>query len=101
MQDDSTKANSEARAFSLELGARLRDIAHELHGEEGTEVVAALLGIPIRTLENFEAGVTLPAELLLGFIAVTGANPDWLKAGRGPRFAGYRRRCHYIPGHRN
>ena len=101
MSENTPRASSTDRTFSLELGSRLREVAHELHGDEGTEVVALLLGIPLRTLENYEAGVTLPAELLLGFIAVTGANPEWLRTGRGPRFAGRRSRRNDKPGHRN
>jgi hypothetical protein len=94
MPNDTPKTRSTRRSFSLDLGARLREIAHELHGEEGTEVVAALLGIPIRTLKYYEEGVTLPAEHLLGFIAATGVNPAWLSIGKGPKFAGFRNSSH-------
>jgi len=94
MPNDTLKTRCTRRSFRLDLGARLREIARELHGEEGTEVVATLLGIPIRTLKNYEGGVTLPAEHLLGFIAATGVNPAWLSTGKGPKFAGYRNPSH-------
>jgi hypothetical protein len=101
MPNDTPKTRITGRSFSIELGGRLREVAHELHGEPGTEVVAALLGIPVRTLANYEAGVTLPAELLLGFIATTGAKPDWLRTGSGPKFTGRRTQRNDKPVYRN
>ena len=41
---------------------------------------------PPRTWYNYETGVTVPAEVLLGFIEQTGANPIWLLTGEGPRY---------------
>src|SRR5262249_34944323 len=34
----------------------------------------------------YETGVTVPAEVVLGFIEQTGANPIYLFTGEGPRF---------------
>ncbi len=44
------------------------------------------LNLPARTWYNYETGVTVPAEVLLGFIEQTGANPEWLLSGEGSRF---------------
>jgi len=33
-----------------------------------------------------EAGVVMPADVLLRFLAATGANPEWLRTGRGEPF---------------
>jgi hypothetical protein len=42
--------------------------------------------LPARTWYNYETGVTVPAEVLLGFIDQTGANPTWLLTGEGARY---------------
>ena len=44
------------------------------------------LSLPARTWYNYETGVTVPAEVLLGFIEQTGANPIWLLTGEGPKY---------------
>lgn len=46
--------------------------------------MARRLGIPPRRWYNYEAGVTVPAEVVLGFIERTGANPYWLLTGGRP-----------------
>jgi hypothetical protein len=48
--------------------------------------LARRLGLPARTWYNYETGVTVPAEVLLGFIEQTGVNPTWLLSGEGPRY---------------
>jgi hypothetical protein len=42
--------------------------------------------LPVRTWENYETGVTIPATVILGFIEVTGAHPKWLLTGEGERY---------------
>lgn len=69
-----------------QLSARLRDLRLEIFGEHGGPELARRLNLPARTWYNYETGVTVPAEVLLGFIEQTGANPDWLLTGHGPRF---------------
>jgi hypothetical protein len=49
-------------------------------------MLAKQLKVPFRTWMNYEAGVTMPAEILLRFIALTNANPEWLLKGHGPRY---------------
>ena len=68
------------------LSRRLREIRQELFGDHGGPELARRLNLPARTWYNYETGVTVPAEVLLGFIEQTGASPDWLLAGEGPKY---------------
>lgn len=68
------------------LSRRLREIRQELFGEHGGPELARRLGLPARTWYNYETGVTVPAEVLLGFIDQTGASPAWLLVGEGPKY---------------
>ena len=49
-------------------------------------VLAEALGIPPETWANFEAGVKMPAEVVLGLLVLTGVRPEWLLTGRWRRF---------------
>ncbi|SIN84570.1 hypothetical protein SAMN05444166_1239 [Singulisphaera sp. GP187] len=68
------------------LSRRLREVRQELFGEHGGPELARRLGLPARTWYNYETGVTVPAEVLLGFIEQTGTNPTWLLAGEGSKY---------------
>ena len=68
------------------LSARLREIREELFGARGGPDLARRLNLPARTWYDYETGVTVPAEVLLGFIEQTGAEPHWLLAGEGPKY---------------
>ena len=68
------------------LSRRLREIRQELFGEHGGPELARRLSLPARTWYNYETGVTVPAEVLLGFIDQTGANPLWLLSGEGMKY---------------
>jgi hypothetical protein len=68
------------------LSRRLREIRQELFGEHGGPELARRLSLPARTWYNYETGVTVPAEVLLGFIDQTGANPSWLLSGEGMKY---------------
>jgi SOS-response transcriptional repressor LexA len=68
------------------LSRRLREIRQEIFGDHGGPELARRLSLPARTWYNYETGVTVPAEVLLGFIEQTGANPIWLLTGEGPRY---------------
>lgn len=68
------------------ISSRLREVRQELFGEHGGPELARRLSLPARTWYNYETGVTVPAEVLLGFIEETGVNPLWLLSGRGPRY---------------
>jgi hypothetical protein len=68
------------------LARRLREIREEIFGEHGGPELARRLGLPARSWYNYETGVTVPAEVLLGFIEQTGASPRFLSTGEGPRY---------------
>ena len=68
------------------LAERLRAIRAELFGERGGPEMARRLGIPVRTWYNYEAGVTVPAEVVLRIIELTSLEPSWLLNGKGPKF---------------
>lgn len=68
------------------LSRRLREIRQELFGDHGGPELARRLSLPARTWYNYETGVTVPAEVLLGFIEQTGANPMYLISGEGPKY---------------
>jgi hypothetical protein len=68
------------------LSRRLREVRQELFGDHGGPELARRLGLPARTWYNYETGVTVPAEVLLGFIEQTGASPAWLLSGEGPPY---------------
>jgi hypothetical protein len=68
------------------LSRRLREVRQELFGEHGGPELARRLNLPARTWYNYETGVTVPAEVLLGFIDQTGTNPLWLLSGEGPKY---------------
>lgn len=68
------------------LAERLRQIRTELFGERGGPEMSRRLNLPVRTWYNYEAGVTVPAEVLLRFVELTGVEPLWLAKGKGPRF---------------
>ena len=59
---------------------------NRIRGEIGE--LAERLSIPARTWENYEAGVTMPAEIAFDFFAITRANPHWLGTGQGERYVG-------------
>lgn len=71
--------------LKAEIASRLREIRQELFGEHGGPELARRLGLPARTWYNYETGVTVPAEVLLGFIEQTGVSPIWLLTGNGPK----------------
>src|SRR5919112_978542 len=74
----------EAVQTKASLSERLRAIRAELFGERGGPELARRLGIPIRTWYNYEAGVTVPAEVMLRVIQLTSLEPTWLLSGKGP-----------------
>ncbi len=69
------------------LSRRLREIRQELFGDHGGPELARRLNLPARTWYNYETGVTVPAEILLAFIELTGASPNYLVSGEGARYA--------------
>lgn len=70
------------------LSQRVRIIREELYGTHGGPVLASALRLPFRTWIHYESGMSIPAEVILQFIELTNANPDWLLTGLGE---------HYLP----
>src|SRR3954454_24000307 len=68
------------------LAERLSGLRAELFGERGGPELARRIGIPVRTWYNYEAGVTVPAEVVLRGIQLTSLEPTWLLSGKGPKF---------------
>jgi hypothetical protein len=68
------------------LSRRLKEVRQDRFGEHGGPELARRLNLPARTWYNYENGVTVPAEVLLGFIDETGTNPVWLLSGEGPMY---------------
>jgi hypothetical protein len=66
-----------------ELACRIREIRQDFYGKHGLPVLAEALNLPARTWLNCEQGVTMPAEVLLRFLEVTGTDPHWLLTGEG------------------
>ena len=77
---------SESGCDRVTLARRLREIRVERFGGDGTPILAGCLGLPARTWENYEAGITLPAPTLLDFIGLTGVDPHWLRTGEGSKY---------------
>lgn len=74
----------------VRIGQRLREIREELYGERGVAALAAALDLPAATWLNFERGVMMPADVMLEFLVLTGADPNWLLTGEGDRTAARR-----------
>lgn len=71
----------------LGIAERVREVRKDLYGEHSLENLAFALGIPAQTWRNYERGVTIPADILLEFILLTGADPNWLLTGDGERMS--------------
>jgi hypothetical protein len=71
-----------------QLAARLGKVRRESFGDgdDGLAALARALGLPARTWENYERGVTIPGWVLLLFLEQTGAAPHWLLTGEGDRY---------------
>jgi hypothetical protein len=70
----------------MTLAYRVREIRLELFGEQGVPSLAETLCLPHLTWLSYESGVTIPAQVILGFIETTGANPRWLLTGEGDKY---------------
>lgn len=77
---------SDYRSLKDDLALRVAEVRRELYGEHGGPLLAEDLRLPFRTWANFEAGCTIPAQVILRFIEVTRADPHWLLTGAGPRY---------------
>ncbi len=80
------KTLPESVRAKLALAERLASLRSELYGERGGPEMARRLGIPVRTWYNYEAGVTVPAEVILKIIELTSIEPGWLLHGQGSKY---------------
>jgi transcriptional regulator with XRE-family HTH domain len=84
------KTRPETEHAKAVLARRLKVIRIDRYGEQGAAELARALGVPSRTWYNYERGVTVPADVLLRFIELTGAEPAWLLHGQGEKYQGDR-----------
>ena len=69
------------------LAQRVREIRVERFGKVGRPLLAEILGLPERTLANYESGVNIPALVILRFVELTGVTPRWLRTGHGDKYS--------------
>ncbi len=81
-----------ASMASLAIARRIREVRTSIYGEDGLEDLACALRIPTRRWLDYEQGLTMPAVVILRFVAVTATNPHWLLTGEGDRHLGRARR---------
>ncbi len=70
------------------LTRRVCEVRRELFGEDGMAHLAEILRIPVRTWSNYEAGVVIPATVILRLIAACQVDPHWLLTGEGSMQSG-------------
>jgi transcriptional regulator with XRE-family HTH domain len=75
------------RNENIGLGNRIRKVRLELLGGDSMNEIAKRLEIHPQTWENYEKGVTIPALVILRFLALTRVNPDWLLTGEGSLYS--------------
>src|SRR5690242_2086128 len=68
----------------MEIAGRVRAVRLGRFGDD-VDLLAVALGLPSETWLNYEAGVVMPAEILLHYMTLTGVDPEWLLTGRGER----------------
>jgi hypothetical protein len=74
------------RNDSAIFAQRVRALREVLYGEQGAPALAGALGLPVSTWLGYEAGVTMPAPVILRLIEVTGASPRSLLTGGSGAF---------------
>ena len=79
------KTSSGSQRAKMHLAERIKEIRLDLFGEEGAAELARRLNIPTETWQNYEKGVTVPAEVILRFIDLTSVDPKWLLFGLGEK----------------
>ena len=80
---ESKARQSDWQSLKSDLARRVREVRMELYGAHGGPVLAEALRLPFRTWMNYEQGCTIPAQVILRFMEVTGAHPHWLLTGEG------------------
>ena len=80
------RAGGERRQSASRIIGRIVEVRRDLFGDEGIPAIAEALQLPQRTWMNYEAGVVMPAPVLLYFLDLTMVEPHWLLTGRGPKY---------------
>ncbi len=83
---ESETRQSDWQTLKSDLAYRVREIREELYGQHGGPLLAEKLRLPFRTWMNYEGGCTIPAQVILRFMEITGAHPYWLLCGEGERY---------------
>jgi hypothetical protein len=68
------------------IAARIREIRLDRFGMHGGPSLAEALRIPFRAWTSYETGTTMPGQVMLRFIQLTGADPHWLLTGQGRKY---------------
>ncbi len=68
------------------LADRLRLVSMDFARQKPGQRLCDVLGLPPRTLQNYESGCTIPAEVILAIIHTLGIHPNWLMTGQGARY---------------
>jgi hypothetical protein len=68
------------------VAQRLVEVRQEKYGPTGAPLLAMTLGLPLRTWLNYEAGITVPGEVLLRFLETAGVDAHWLLTGEGRKY---------------
>jgi hypothetical protein len=68
------------------LADRIAEVRRDLYDDAGIPALVDSLGLARRTRMNDEAGVVMPATVLLRFLLLTAVEPHWLLTGDGPRY---------------
>ena len=71
------------------IARRVRAIREEHYGADGLRSAADDLGLSADAWGHYEAGVCIPADVILRFIDATGAHPRWLLTGEGEKYLGH------------
>ena len=79
-------ATDSPEAERLAIARRIREIREAVFGDSGLPTVATLIGVTDHDWAGYEAGSTIPAEVILRFIEEVGVTPHWLLTGRGDKY---------------
>ena len=74
------------RQDQLGLAEQLREVRKDLYGEHGVQFLADALDILPETWLNYEAAVTMPADIVLKLIVTARVSPNWLLTGHGEKY---------------
>ena len=86
MENFPTPSDSPLHRVKLQIAGRVRDVRLELFGAHGGPLLAESLNVPFRSWFHYESGESIPAPVILRFIALTRADPHWLLTGEGERY---------------